>query len=41
MTSSKQQVHELIEQVGGPALIAYRIEREAASEYGEDTASYD
>lgn len=41
MTASKQQVHELIEQVGGPALIAYRIEREAASEYGEDTHSYD
>ncbi len=41
MTSSKQQVHELIEQVGGPALIAYRIEREAASEYSEDSESYD
>ena len=41
MPPSQEQVHELIEQIGGPALIAYRIEREAASEYGEDTHSYD
>lgn len=41
MPPSKEQTHELIEQIGGPALIAYRIEREAASEYGEDTRTYD
>lgn len=41
MAPSKPQVHELIEQAGGPALIAYRIEREATSEYGEDTQTYD
>ncbi len=41
MTVSGEQVHSLIEQVGGPALIAYRLEREATSEYTEGTQTYD
>jgi hypothetical protein len=41
MTMSKQQVHELIERIDGPALIAYWFNDEAASEYGEGTHTYD
>lgn len=41
MTATKEQVHALIEQVGGPALIAYRIEHEAVSEYDQSTQAYD
>jgi len=41
MTSPQQQVHQLIEQAGGPALIAYRIGHEAATEYDEETENYD
>lgn len=41
MTASKKEVHALIERVDGPALIAYSIEAEAASEYREGTETYD
>ena len=40
MTSSGKHTHQLIEQVGGPAPIAYRIEREATSEIDEESQAY-
>ncbi|KRE97640.1 AraC family transcriptional regulator [Frateuria sp. Soil773] len=41
MNTAKQQVHALIERADGPALIAYWLEVEATSEYGEGTQAYD
>jgi AraC-like DNA-binding protein len=40
MSSSKQQIHELIERPDGPAVIAYQFNEEATSEYGQGTHTY-
>lgn len=41
MTETKQRVHDLIERGDGPALIAYWLDDEVASEYGEGTRTHD
>lgn len=41
MTTPKAQIRELIERMEGPALIAYGFGDGAASEYGQDTRTYD
>jgi AraC-like DNA-binding protein/mannose-6-phosphate isomerase-like protein (cupin superfamily) len=38
---TNSHVHELIERIDGPALIAYWLGDEAASEYGEGSRTYD
>jgi AraC-like DNA-binding protein len=41
MTSPRQQIYDLIERTDGPALIAYWLGGEAASEYDKETRTYD
>ena len=41
MTASSEQTHALIEQAGGPALIAYRLEREVIGDADEGSQAFD
>jgi AraC-like DNA-binding protein/mannose-6-phosphate isomerase-like protein (cupin superfamily) len=41
MTASSEQTHALIEQAGGPALIAYRLEREVIGDADEGSHAFD